>query len=281
MGMAQDRATTPRRASFVPGAALVAALVLALTSMVRAEPGERSRGPRATRPRSASLGLPFEGRLRRGVLLSESDTIRYVGEYRDAGRFWGTDELVHLIERAAARVSQRLPGAKLSVGELSARNGGHAPGHRSHQNGRDVDLSFYMLDRDDRPYEPWAFATFTATGVGAPPNEVLHFDDARNWELVARLITDPDARVQYIFVADSLKARLLRTARRRRAPATVIARAETVMIQPSHGHPHRNHFHVRVYCSPDDRPTCRDREPFHPWYPGAPPTSLGGTSAVE
>ena len=27
------------------------------------------------------------------------------------------------------------------------------------------------------------------------------FDDARNWELVARLVADPDARVQYVFVA--------------------------------------------------------------------------------
>jgi murein endopeptidase len=51
----------------------------------------------------------------------------------------------------------------------------------------------------------------------------------------------------------------------------VIARAEALLIQPSHGHPHRNHFHVRIYCPPADRPACEDREPFHPWYPGTAP----------
>jgi len=33
------------------------------------------------------------------------------------------------------------------------------------------------------------------------------------------------------------------------------------MLQPSHGHPHRNHFHVRIYRPPADRPRCEDREP--------------------
>jgi len=43
-----------------------------------------------------------------------------------------------------------------------------------------------------------------------------------------------------------------------------------VMSQPRH-HPHRNHFHVRIYCNPHERPGCRDRAPFHSWYPGRPP----------
>src|SRR5690606_441603 len=114
-------------------------------------------------------------------------------------------------------------------------------------------------------------------GRGLAPNESLSFDDARNWELVGRLVADPDARVQYIFVADTIKQRLLATARRRRAPRSIVSRAEQVMIQPSHGHPHRNHFHVRIYCPPADRPACRDREPFHAWYPGTPPRSAAAT----
>ncbi|MCX7809148.1 MAG: hypothetical protein N2515_11135, partial [Deltaproteobacteria bacterium] len=54
------------------------------------------------------------------------------------------------------------------------------------------------------------------------------------------------------------------------APHWVIERAQSVMVQPSHGHPHRNHFHVRIYCAPDDRPFCQDSAPFHPWYPRLP-----------
>lgn len=227
------------------------------------------RAPR--RANSASIGFAFRGRLRRAVPLEESTLVRHAGEYRAGGNFYGTTELVTLLERAAAHVSRRLPGARLSVGELSRQNGGAIAGHRSHQNGRDVDIAFYMLDGAGHPYDPFAFANFDRLGHGLPPNESLTFDDARNWELVSRLVADADARVQYIFVAETLKTRLLRTARRRRAPARVIQRAEAVMVQPAHGHPHRNHFHVRIYCPPGDRPACEDREPFHPWYPGTPP----------
>lgn len=234
-------------------------------------PRRRARGRRERPARSVSVGLAWRGQLRHGVLLEESEHVRYAGEYRDGGRFWGTSELVQLIERAAARVGRRLPGARLSVGELSARRNGRTAGHRSHQSGRDADLAFYMTNADGAPYDPFAFAAFDRRGVGLAPNEMLRFDDARNWELISRLVTDPDARVQYIFVADTLRARLLRAARTRRAPRRVIARAEAVMVQPSHGHPHRNHFHVRIYCPPADRPRCEDREPFHAWYPGTPP----------
>lgn len=236
---------------------------------------QRRRAPR--RPNSASIGYAFRGRLRRGVLLEESRLVRHAGEYRQAGNFYGTTELVDLLERAAAHVARRVPGGRLSVGELSRQNGGAIAGHRSHQNGRDVDIAFYMLDGAGRPYDPYGFAAFDRHGHGLSPNESLSFDDARNWELVARLVSDADARIQYIFVAETLKIRLLRTGRRRRASARVLARADAVMVQPTHGHPHRNHFHVRIYCPPGDRPACEDREPFHAWYPGAPPAPPGST----
>ncbi|MCZ7681026.1 MAG: penicillin-insensitive murein endopeptidase [Sandaracinaceae bacterium] len=131
-----------------------------------------------------------------------------------------------------------------------------------------------MTDARARPYEPFAFAAFGADGAGRGPNAMLRFDDDRNWELVARLLSDPDARVQHIFVSNAIQRRLLRTAARRRAPRSVVARAEQVMVQPSHGHPHANHFHVRVYCNPHERPRCRDRAPFHAWYPGVPPPKI-------
>jgi penicillin-insensitive murein endopeptidase len=164
-----------------------------------------------------------------------------------------------------------LPGAKLSVGELSRPEGGEIDGHGSHESGRDADLSFYMSDWRGSPFTPWAFAAFEADGIARAPNAGLRFDDARNWELVARLVGDPDARVQFIFVSNPIRRRLLEEARRRRAPRSVVERAATVMVQPTHGHPHRNHFHVRIYCAPADRPSCRDRAPYWPWYPGTPP----------
>ncbi len=225
----------------------------------------RGRGARRLSHRSRSQGYPFQGRLQRGVQLRESRYLRHVTEYAAAGNHYGTWELVQLLERAAYRVSRRLPGAKLSVGELSREGGGRIPGHASHQNGRDADVSFYMLDGRGRPHEPFAFAAFDANGRGTGPNRGLTFDDARNWELVAKLVADGDARIQFIFVANHLKQRLLREGRRRGAPASVLARAERVLVQPAEGNTHENHFHVRIYCSPGNRPACRDRAPFHPW----------------
>ncbi len=233
--------------------------------------GRACEGARRQARRSRSIGHAWSGRLENGVTLRESPLIRYVGEYAGTGNHTGTWQLVQLLERAAERVQRRLPGARLSVGELSAPRGGHIAGHRSHQSGRDVDLSFYMTDARGRPYDPFAFAVFGADGAGRGPNRMLRFDDDRNWELLAKLVTDGDARVQHVFVSNPIRQRLLRTASRRRAPRSVIRRAEEVMVQPSHGHPHANHFHVRIYCNPHERPRCRDRAPFHPWYPGTPP----------
>ncbi len=254
---------------------LVASLLFDLggAAEAAADGGRRdpTRGPGARRlpHRSRSLGFPFQGRLRGGVRLRESRYLRYVPEYAAAGNHYGTWELVQLLERAAYRVARRVREggvARLSVGELSREGGGRIPGHASHQNGRDVDLAFYMRDGRGRPYEPFAFAEFDADGRGVGPNHALTFDDARNWELVAKLVADGDAKVQFIFVANHLKRRLLREARRRHAPAVVIERAARAMVQPARGHRHANHFHVRIYCSPSARPACRDRPPLHPWY---------------
>ncbi len=207
----------------------------------------------------------------RGVKLEPSRTLRYVTEYARLGdNFYGTWELVQVLQRAAHRVHLRHPGAKMSVGELSARDGGDLPGHASHENGRDADIGFYMLDGEGRPYEAFAFANFDEHGRGLPPNEGFTFDAPRNWELVSKLVADGDARVQYIFVAPPIRKLVLDEAKRVNAPRVVIDRAARVMVGPSAKHAHGNHFHVRIYCSPGDRPRCRDRAPFWPWYAGVP-----------
>ena len=232
----------------------------------------RGAGARALSRKSTSDGFPWRGRLKNGVVLAESPYVAYTGEYRAGGHFYGTWELVQLLERAAYRVAKKHPGSKLYVGELSKERGGTISGHGSHQNGRDVDLAFYMLDAGGEQVVPYAFANFDGNGKARAPNKGLRFDDAKNWDLIAKLVTDGDARVQYIFVADPIKRRILAEGERRGAAPSVLRRAREVMVQPATGHPHRNHFHVRIYCPPDDRPSCKDRAPFHPWYPGEAPT---------
>lgn len=235
---------------------------------------------------SRSLGYVSAGGLRRAQRLRESKYIRHMPDCQARARFFGTWELLQLVQRAARRVAFRLPGAKLSVGELSAQRGGAVSGHRSHQNGRDVDLGFYLLDARGRTaYARQFLDVHEVRGTGraravdrAGSSEAalfgLRFDDARNWELVAKLVGDDVARVQYIFVAETIARRLLSYAQSVGASPELMARARTAMLQPDHGHPHRNHFHVRIYCSPDDRPNCKDQGPFWPWYPGEVPGGL-------
>ncbi|MDD9971489.1 MAG: penicillin-insensitive murein endopeptidase [Myxococcales bacterium] len=247
-------------------------------------PGEINLQPPAGM-RSRSLAYVHRGALRRGMRLRESEYIRHVPDYAAGGHFYGTWETVQLLERAARWVAFRAPGARLSVGELARNGGGRLAGHRSHQSGRDVDVAFYMrVVGSPRAYEASAFVEFDREGRGAGAMRALRFDEARNWQLLTKLVTDAEARVQYIFVADHLKARLLAYGRAVGSSVVVLERAATVMLQPSHGHPHANHFHVRVYCAPDDRPACRDQAPFWPWYPGRIPgglfSSLGRTQRV-
>lgn len=236
--------------------------------------GRRLAGEINIRPplgmRSRSLGYPWKGSLRRAMRLKPSEYVRYLGEYAESGNFYGTWEIIQLIERSARRVAFRLPGARLSVGELSKKNGGRIAGHHSHQNGRDVDIGFYITTPDGTPYSAYAFAEFGLNGKGRPPNQGLRFDDARNWELIAKLVSDGEARVQYIFVSNEIRSRLLAESKRRGASPKIVERIKAVLIQPAEGHPHRNHFHVRIYCPPADRPLCKDQEPFWPWYPGIP-----------
>ncbi len=222
--------------------------------------------------KSRSLGLAWQGKLERAVLLAQGPHIRYVTEYAKTGHFHGTWQLVQLLERAAHSVARRVPGSRLSVGEISAEKGGNLPGHASHENGRDVDLGFYMLDGSGRPHDAFAFAPFDAQGLGIKPNVGLRFDVRRNWELVSRLVADGEARVQYIFVSTGIRQLLLDEGKRVRAPQVILDRAVRVMVKPGNKHPHNNHFHVRIYCAPQDRPKCQDAPPYWPWYPGKPPT---------
>jgi penicillin-insensitive murein endopeptidase len=195
-----------------------------------------------------------------------SAALRPVTVYARGGNFYGTSELVTLIERTAHAIAARWPGSQLSVGELSGPHGGKISGHRSHQNGRDVDIAFFMQDAEGRASPMHTFVTFNGQGNALRTRSKLYFDDARNWAMVATMLRAPEARVQYMFVAKRIRARLLNEGHRQGESEQFLRGAATVMVQPKRGHKHANHFHVRIYCASDDRPRCRDSAPYWPWY---------------
>ncbi len=221
---------------------------------------------------SASIGRVTRGRLLRADYLESSAFHRKMESDIEANNFYGTKELVGLVERASRRVALRYPGGpRLGVGELSRLRGGDIIGHSSHENGRDVDLGFYMKDFAGVPTELPEFTDVNRAGIGEFEESPVYFDDVRNWLLIEALIEDPYAIVQHVFVARSIRRRLIDTGRRLGASEAFLEKVGRVVMSPHADHPHQNHFHVRIYCSAEDLPRCRDRGPYWPWIPEAHP----------
>jgi len=212
-----------------------------------------------------SVGSPLAGHLVKGVSLPPQGE-GYVLLRPDEPTHFGTPSLVGLVQRVAAGVARRHPGgAPLVVGDLSARYGGAHPRHRTHRNGRDVDIFYPMLSLDGRSEGGRPYLHLGRFGA-ARGGEQGRLDLPRAFSLVELLLQDPETEVQWIFCERGLKARLLRYGVAVGADPEVLFRASWVLQQPTGAAPHDDHFHVRVFCSPRERALgCEDRPPHWPW----------------
>lgn len=227
---------------------------------------------------SVSVGTTSDGRVRTPRKMPNSGTGYVVPKrWKDRGLLWGVDEIVEAVERVGARVRKTSWRAKLGVADLSRWRGGQAsPWHSSHESGRDVDLLFYSVGADGKPLPPPEHemicygddgkayvCAHDKDGYEDEHWESRMFDDRRNWLMVETLLTDPTIRVQWMFVSHGLENRLLRYARRKNRPRWLTEYARVVMRQPGDSLPHDDHFHVRVFCSREDRiGGCVDRGPI-------------------
>lgn len=248
----------PRRDAASSGL-LLALPALALAGALRTPMSPRPLPPPLPAPvetaaRSAAVGRPSDGRLVRGRALPPHG-LGYFTVAPERGQVWGTDELVAAVLSAAWRM-HRLDAETppLSVGNLSLKRGGKAGRHLSHQNGRDADFGFYMIDESGRPFTARRFVSFDGRGRGRLAGRPVRFDTRRNWMLVRAFLTDPviGAQIEFIFVSRPLRRRLLDYARLRGEPAELLDRAATVLREPW-GDAHDQHFHLRLGCAPDDR----------------------------
>lgn len=207
---------------------------------------------------SESIGRAAQGRLRNGLALEDGDHVEVLRGSEDTD--FGTVELVQLIESGARHVSERFPGARLHVGDLSRRGGGHLGSHRSHRSGRDADVGFYMNDAAGQPLAQRFFVRFDREGNGRTgwSREAVVFDVARNWALLEGMMNFGGAQLQYVFVSEPLQALLLAEAERQGASPETIARATELMSHNAGGHD--NHFHIRIHCPASDS-QCIDNEP--------------------
>ena len=211
---------------------------------------------------SVSLGRADRGILRAGKALPTAGAGYLMPPlWIDRGNHFGTEELVGIIERAASRVDQELPGSLLGIGDLSRRGGGRMQFHRSHENGRDADLIFYAVDDSGIPVPPAnAMPRYNRHLQSRPPREPTHepitprlFDVPRNWALISALVDDPEVQVEYLFISERLKEKLIDYARSIGAADTLIDKARRALRQPGrHALPHDDHLHLRIKCPQSD-----------------------------
>jgi penicillin-insensitive murein endopeptidase len=217
---------------------------------------------------STSLGRTNGGRLASAAELPhDGQGYRVLSFARGRKTNYGTRELVGIIDRATRDVRAAYPGSLLAVGNLGFESGEKIPWSVSHQAGRDADLGMYATTLDGEPMSVLPFHRFDDDGLAeVPGGRKVRFDVPRNLKLVVNLVEDAEARVQYIFVAAWLKQRLLAEAVKSGVAPGTIARLAEVLHQPTDSNPHADHYHVRLFCSIEDRLYgCLDRGPARAW----------------
>ncbi len=207
-----------------------------------ARPGSSLRiYTRAPVSASEAVGPTNRGRLEHGVKLPS-----HRGYFiRAPERAYGTEETIRWIVSAFNSVDARFKQNKIvRVHDLSDRNGGRLRDHKSHQNGRDADITYYQKNCGSNGCK---FARFR-------PGEL---DVARQWTLLEYWLRNGQAEM--IFVDYKLQAKLYRYARKK---GVTKAQLESWIQYPRgkyepdgvirHYPEHDDHLHVRFVCPYSD-----------------------------
>ncbi len=190
---------------------------------------------------SVSWGQASNGRLYNGVPLRRAEGFEIV----NVAEAYGTQRVVDLLKAAAADVQARWPRSPdLIVGDLSHKQGGPMPPHKSHESGRDADVGFYH--RGNVQLERFREMT---------PET---FDARKNWHFLKTLIDTGE--IEYIFVIYELQKQLYEYAR---SIGYTQSELKDLMQYPRpryqskgiirHVGGHDDHSHIRFKCGPDDR----------------------------
>ena len=187
--------------------------------------------------RSASIGEPWNGRLRGGEALPHGDGYRILRP----NKAFGARHVVGHLQRVLSEVRGVFSDAHtLAIGDLSAKHGGPLDRHQSHQSGLDVDIGFFFT-RIPRGY-PDQF-------VGANAD----LDLEAMWALITAFARTAglETGVQVIFLDHHVQARLYRWAKQQGAPDDELAILQYPRGKDAlsglvrHWPSHDDHMHVR------------------------------------
>jgi murein endopeptidase len=167
---------------------------------------------------------------------------------------YGTKFTVAQIIAATSRMREEFGyRGELVIGDLSKRSGGAYGPHRSHQNGRDVDV--WLPIRGGKYKRDPQRCRYCNTDYCRPdPSEV---DWDATWQLVKALAAighDKESPVKEIFLDRTLHSELADAARRDGISETDVRRyvqyrGRNALVKDSPGHVH--HMHVRFRCGED------------------------------
>lgn len=195
-----------------------------------------------------AIGLPGAGCVQGAIELPLRDTGWQV-VHPERHRQFGHPALVAYLRSLAANARRQKLGP-LFVGDMGQPRGGPTPtGHRSHQNGLDVDLWYAP------PAQPWIPGKTPAPSAPSVADLRTHKMLPPWGPKVARLIqsaaTDP--AVDRVFVNPAVKRALCQN-KAWRGPWLQ-------RVRPWWGH--QDHLHVRLRC-PADNPECSEGQPLPP-----------------
>ncbi len=183
---------------------------------------------------------PNRGRLDTGELFPQGEGWVLADERRAYAAGQTIDALIHGMRQV---MSDHPGGQEMMIADLSFIRGGPMRPHRSHQSGRDVDVTYYRRTSDT--------PTFTRC-------RVEDLDQKRTWTFLRTQITQHD--VVYVFMQRSLQVQLYEYALSIGEHPGWLAslfqfgpyrhRNGNGIIRTASGH--HDHMHIRYGCGPRD-----------------------------
>lgn len=193
---------------------------------------------------SQSVASANRGRLSDAEPMPTGDNYVILYPHRSFGTYYTISEIVRAMDAYKVRFPEASP---IMIGDVSFRTGRRITPHKSHQSGRDVDITFPR--KNEPPNYRW-FHPIRAKELDVPKTL---------WLLKAFI---DGGQIEYIFVDRHFQRMLIQEAKRQGAPDEWIDAVfqypkhsgTTAVIRHARGH--RDHFHIRFKCQETDR-SCR------------------------